>query len=108
MRAPSSSRMEKNRVTSLIWGMFSMRQVPSTSRAAGIMATAAFFAPLMVTSPNSGWPPWIMYLFKAVPSFQMVNKLCSQFVQSTVTSYRTGRRKMWYQHRKKSCYVSKH
>ena len=49
--APSSSRMEKNSVTSLIWGMFSMRQTPSTSSAAGMMATAAFFAPLTVTSP---------------------------------------------------------
>lgn len=30
---------------------------PSTRRAAGMMATAAFFAPLMVTSPISGRPP---------------------------------------------------
>ena len=48
---------ENSSVTSLIWGIFSMRQTPSTSRAAGMMATAAFFAPLMVTSPISGRPP---------------------------------------------------
>ena len=41
-------------VTSEIWGIFSMRQTPSTRRAAGMMATAAFFAPLMCTSPKSG------------------------------------------------------
>ena len=36
---------------SLIWGMFSSRQTPLTISAAGIMATAAFFAPLTSTSP---------------------------------------------------------
>ena len=49
--APNSCKIFKSRVTSLIWGTFSIRQTPSTSRAAGMMATAAFFAPLISTSP---------------------------------------------------------
>lgn len=52
--APSCSKILSSAVTSEIWGIFSMRQTPSTRRAAGMMATAAFFAPLMRTSPKSG------------------------------------------------------
>ena len=44
-----------------------MRQVPSTSKAAGIMPTAAFLAPLMVISPKSGCPPSIIYCFIEFP-----------------------------------------
>ena len=61
MLAPSSSRIFRLRVTSEIMGTFSMRQTPSTIRAAGMMATAAFLAPLMVTSPKSGLPPRTRY-----------------------------------------------
>lgn len=43
MPAPKCSRIFRDSVTSEIWGMFSIRQTPSTSRAAGMMATAAFF-----------------------------------------------------------------
>lgn len=55
--APSCSRILRHSVTSEIWGIFSIRQTPSTRRAAGIIATAAFFAPLISTSPNRGVPP---------------------------------------------------
>ena len=41
-----------------------MRQTPSTSSAAGMMATAAFFAPLISTSPNRGVPPCMIYFVK--------------------------------------------
>ena len=49
--APICFRMVKSMVTSEICGMFSMRQVPLTKRVAGIIATAAFFAPLISISP---------------------------------------------------------
>ena len=52
-------------------GMFSMRQTPSTRMAAGIMATAAFFAPLISTSPNRGLPPCTMYFVNVLTSFQV-------------------------------------
>ncbi len=45
--------------TSDISGRFSITQGPSESKTAGRMATAAFFAPLMRTSPCSGRPPFI-------------------------------------------------
>ena len=41
-----------------------MRQTPSTIKAAGMMATAAFFAPLISTSPNKGFPPCTIYFVK--------------------------------------------
>ena len=41
----------QNSVTSLIWGIFSIRHTPSTSSEAGRMATAAFFAPLISMVP---------------------------------------------------------
>ena len=56
MLAPNSSRIFRLRVTSEIMG-----QTPSTIRAAGMMATAAFLSPLMVTSPKSGLPPRTRY-----------------------------------------------
>jgi hypothetical protein len=68
MPAPRSSRIFRHSVTSEIWGMFSMRHTPSTSSEAGIMATAAFLAPLISTSPKSGLPPRIKYFVKIVPS----------------------------------------
>ena len=43
MPAPNAPESFRDSVTSEIWGMFSIRQTPSTSRAAGMMATAAFF-----------------------------------------------------------------
>ena len=49
--APRCSRMVMSMSASLIWGIFSSRQTPFTIRAAGIIATAAFFAPLTSTSP---------------------------------------------------------
>ena len=71
MDAPSCSKIFKIAVTSEIWGMFSMRQTPSTRMAAGIMATAAFFAPLISTSPNRGLPPCTMYFVNVLTSFQV-------------------------------------
>ena len=62
--APRCSRIVMSISASLIWGIFSRRQVPLTIRAAGIIATAAFFAPLTSTSPYKGLPPLITYLSK--------------------------------------------
>ena len=45
-----------------MFGRFSILQTPSTIRAAGIIATAAFFAPLISISPYSGRPPLMTYL----------------------------------------------
>ena len=46
--------------------LYSIVQMPSTSNAAGMIATAAFFAPLMTTSPSSFFPPIITNLSKHV------------------------------------------
>jgi hypothetical protein len=46
--------------TSEIAGTFSILQIPSQRRTAGIIATAAFFAPLTSISPFSGFPPFTM------------------------------------------------
>jgi hypothetical protein len=48
-------------------GTFSIRHLPLTSSAAGKIATAAFFAPLMVTVPFRGKPPLITYRAKDNP-----------------------------------------
>ena len=48
--APISLRMVRSISVSLICGMFSILQTPSTISAAGMIATAAFFAPL-ISSP---------------------------------------------------------
>ena len=49
--APNFSKIVQDNFTSLILGIFSIIEIPLTSNAAGSMATAAFFAPLIVTSP---------------------------------------------------------
>ena len=49
--APSCERMVSSISVSLICGIFSIRHTPSTMSAAGMIATAAFFAPLISTSP---------------------------------------------------------
>ena len=69
--APISLRISNRRRTSEISGTFSTWHTPLTSRVAGRMATAAFFAPEMETSPWSGCPPSMIYLIKKIPhSFQ--------------------------------------
>ena len=45
-----------------------MRHTPLTISAAGMMATAAFFAPLISTSPCRRLPPWILYFSKQITS----------------------------------------
>ena len=50
-------------------GTFSKTHGASDKSAAGIIATATFFAPLIVTSPFKGVPPVITYLFKKSTSF---------------------------------------
>ena len=62
--APRCSSMVRSISASLICGIFSRRQTPFTMSAAGIMATAAFFAPLTSTSPYRGLPPLITYFSK--------------------------------------------
>ena len=46
----------------VIFGTFSIRQTSSDKIAAGIIAMAAFLAPLIVTVPFSGLPPVTTYL----------------------------------------------
>ena len=60
--APYASIISSNIVTSWISGIFSIRHTPSTSNAAGKIAAAAFLAPLILISPNSGFAPFITYL----------------------------------------------
>jgi len=45
--------------TSSICGRFSTTQLSPAKITAGMIATAAFFAPLMVTLPSSLCPPFI-------------------------------------------------
>ena len=66
--APISCRILARRATSLIFGIFSIRQTPSARIAAGIMATAAFLAPLTDTSPISRRPPVMINLSNAAHS----------------------------------------
>jgi hypothetical protein len=54
-------------------GTFSMRQTPFTNSAAGRMATAAFFAPLMVTLPDRGVPPITSYIAKEDPLLVIIS-----------------------------------
>ena len=49
--APSSSNILQDICISLIFGKFSIVQTPSIKSVAGKRATAAFFAPLITTSP---------------------------------------------------------
>ena len=48
----------------MIFGIFSIRQTPSERITAGMIATAAFFAPLMRTVPQSLFPPLMTICFK--------------------------------------------
>ena len=49
--APSCSNISQEIFISLIFGKFSIVQTPSIKRVAGNIATAAFFAPPIETSP---------------------------------------------------------
>ena len=64
---PSDSSISKYDFTSLIFGKFSIVQSPLISIVAGIMATAAFFAPLIFTSPRRGVGPVITNFSKIIP-----------------------------------------
>ena len=55
--APRALRISQEILTSLIFGTFSIVQIPSIKRVAGKIATAAFFAPLITTSPLRGEGP---------------------------------------------------
>ena len=55
-------RISSDREISFTGGMFSSVQVPRTRMVANKIGSAAFFIPLMVTSPQSGFPPCIMIL----------------------------------------------
>ena len=48
-------------------GRFSIVHTPSIKSVAGKIATAAFFAPLIVTSPFKGVPPVITSFSKSIP-----------------------------------------
>lgn len=59
--APRSRRILRSAVTSLILGIFSMTQTSRARTVAGMIATTAFFAPLIVTSPLRTAPPVTTY-----------------------------------------------
>ena len=60
--APSCSSMSKVSLTSLMSGMFFIVHWPFMSRVPGSIEAAAFFAPLICTSPCSSRPPFMMNL----------------------------------------------
>ena len=68
-KAPILLRILTMQLTSLILGIFSMRQTSCASKVAGIIATAAFFAPLISTEPHSLLPPFIISFSKTVLLF---------------------------------------
>ena len=71
--APISCKILVIAVTSVIFGTFSIRQTPSDRITAGMIAIAAFFAPLIDTSPVSRVPPVITNLSNAVRSNRQFN-----------------------------------
>ena len=50
-----------------MFGTFEIVQIPSINKVAGIKATAAFFAPLIITSPFRCVPPFITNLPRKLP-----------------------------------------
>ena len=58
--APMRDRICFKVCTSWMAGRFSRIQHSPARIDAGMMATAAFFAPLMVTVPSSRRPPWML------------------------------------------------
>lgn len=60
---PIASRISHVASMSLMFGTFSSVHTPFTSSVAGSIATAAFFAPLIVTSPFSLVFPFYYYFF---------------------------------------------
>ena len=65
--APRPSNISQDFFTSLIFGKFSIVQTPSIKSVAGKIATAAFFAPLIVTSPFKGVFPVITNFSLSIP-----------------------------------------
>ena len=61
---PIASRILHIVLTSLISGIFSIVDMPLTNIVAGSIATAAFFAPLIVTSPFNFVFPFYYYFFQ--------------------------------------------
>ena len=57
--APISFNISQYNLTSLILGKFSIVQIPFINNVAGIIATAEFLAPLIITSPLRGVFPVI-------------------------------------------------
>ena len=66
--APNSCNILHEIFTSLIAGILEIVQIPSINNVAGIIATAAFFAPLIITSPLRRVPPCITNLSKRITS----------------------------------------
>ena len=64
---PKLSKISQYDFTSLILGRFSIVHIPFTNNVAGIMATAAFFAPLIFTSPRKGVGPVITNFSNLIP-----------------------------------------
>src|SRR5699024_12472399 len=71
MLAPSSRRICSEAITSLMQARFSIRHLSAARMVAGRMATAAFLAPPMTTSPERGVPPRITNFSKWLLSFEL-------------------------------------
>ena len=65
--APNSDKILHEIFTSLMLGTFSIVHVPFINRAAGNIATAAFFAPFIVTSPRRFVGPFINNFSNCIP-----------------------------------------
>ena len=61
--APNFSNISQDIFISLILGKFSIVQQPSIKSVAGKSATAAFFAPFIITSPFKGVGPFTTNFF---------------------------------------------
>ena len=70
--APSSSKIWQDICTSLMFGKLLIVQIPSIKSVAGNIATAAFFAPFISTSPFRGVGPVITNFSNYIPP-----KLCT-------------------------------
>ena len=65
--APRPASISHDFFTSLMLGRFYIVHIPSIKSVAGKIATAAFFAPLIVTSPFKGVPPVMTNFSKSIP-----------------------------------------
>ena len=86
--APMPAIASSKTLMSLTSGRFSMRIVSSVIMAADKIASAAFFAPAISTSPTSGFPPLITYcsIIHLYYSYSASQKGYCQFLSNNLTA----------------------